>query len=198
MYPRTQKNSSITEIWTVLLLFFLIVIGFTVGCSRATRHHIQSFFFDGVPPLEETESRAMVDSLEQMNLTHKTEVDSTIAKTPTWSFHPAPEKNECKTCHDKQQSFRLIAEPEVLCSSCHEQAEGTFIHAPVEAGECTVCHNPHGTKTPQLLTIAGQELCFQCHDEEELKSAEAHEGLGDTVCYECHDPHNADNEYLIR
>lgn len=195
MYPITKKISSTAEIRTVLLLFFLIVSSLAVGCSRATRHRIESFFFDGVPPLEET---ATVDSLEHMNLAHETQVDSTVAKAPTWSFHPASETNECKTCHDKQLSFRLIAEPDVLCSSCHDQAEGEFIHAPVEAGDCTDCHNPHGTKNPPLLTLAGQELCFQCHDEEDVKSAEAHEGIGDTVCYECHDPHNADNEYFIR
>lgn len=56
--------------WSGLRLWFafwvtLLFVGMMFqGCSRATRHRILSFFFDGVPPLEEPGAMTETDSLQ--------------------------------------------------------------------------------------------------------------------------------------
>ncbi|MFQ5752284.1 MAG: cytochrome c3 family protein [bacterium] len=171
-----------------------------MGCSRSARHGLLNFFFDDVPPLEESEDKAIADSLAQLNLTQETRTDSAIATDPIWSFHPAAEKKECTTCHDQKQSFSLFEEPENLCVSCHDQADATVVHAPVEEGDCVACHNPHGSKYPHLLIYKEVTLCFQCHDEEELKPTNAkyiHEPVESGACTTCHNPHGTINPYML-
>jgi predicted CXXCH cytochrome family protein len=57
-----------------------------------------------------------------------------------------------------------------VCGACHadtirRQSVSVTKHAPVGAGECHVCHDPHGGNAPLLLANPnGIELCGQCHD----------------------------------
>jgi len=193
VFALNKKRLSQGRPWTFLLLIFSTVV--MVGCSSHVRYSLLQFFFDGVPPLEKA---TISDSLEKVKPKPEAQIDSTKIQASTWFFHPSQGEGECKTCHDRTKSFRLIAESETLCLTCHDQASGEFVHAPVEAGECTICHNPHGTQNPNLLVMDGQELCFQCHDKEEVQVAEAHDGIEEIVCYDCHDPHNADDESLLK
>ncbi len=180
-------------------LMLLFVGALWLGCSRQTRHRVLSFFFDGVPPLEEASSAALEDSLRQQEADAGVKTDTTASQQPAWSFHPALEENECATCHDPDQSYRLLAEPEELCLTCHDdKTDAENVHPPVEMGECLECHNPHGTRNPHFLVKVGQALCFQCHDADEVKSSETHEGIEDEACYDCHDPHGGDGEYFLR
>jgi predicted CXXCH cytochrome family protein len=191
--------------WSGLRLWFafwvtLLFVGMMFqGCSRATRHRILSFFFDGVPPLEEPGATNAMDSLQEEAETVEVDADTTAPEQSAWSSHPALEDSQCATCHDPDQSYRLMEEPESLCLTCHDdKTENDYVHAPVDAGECLECHNPHGTQNPSLLVLTGQELCFQCHDAVDIKSSETHEGIEDTACYECHDPHGGDGDYFLR
>lgn len=200
VFQITKKIPAIPQIWTVLLLLFLMVSILTLGCSRSARHSMLDFFFDGVPPLEDAENVTASDSLDQTNLTSTIPSDSTISKIPQWTFHPKLESNECMTCHDQEQSFRLFDEPESLCVSCHDQADAAVVHAPVEAGTCTDCHNPHGSKNLYLLIETKDKLCFQCHDEEEVKPSGAeyiHEPVEAGACTDCHNPHSTTNPYML-
>ncbi|MFQ6114445.1 MAG: cytochrome c3 family protein [bacterium] len=195
----TKKISSSTAAWVALLLLILFVSGLTIGCSRGARHRVLSFFFDDVPPLDQTEDSSAADSLKLAALSERIHPDSAPLVQPTWSFHPTSEKRECTSCHDREQSFRLIDEPETLCLTCHGQADADVVHAPVEAGDCIACHNPHGTKNPYMLVALEDALCFQCHDQEEVKpdTKYLHAPVEAGNCLDCHDPHGTKNRHLL-
>ena len=50
------------------------------------------------------------------------------------------------------------------CAQCHrEQTKPViFEHAALREG-CTVCHSPHGSVNPKLLTERDANLCLKCH-----------------------------------
>ncbi len=193
VYPRIKKSSPRRNALNILLMIITCIGYLFIGCNRVTQYHIKKIFFDEVPPLEQPDSSSIFLTSQDQGI----QMDSTVASRPIWTFHPASGKNECMTCHNINQSYALVEEAETLCWNCHKQLSDEFIHAPVEAGECQSCHDPHGTPTQHLLTMAGKELCFQCHEEEIVLSDE-HDGIGDVVCYECHSPHASNNEYLLR
>ena len=157
-------------------------------------------------------------------------------------------KRQCGTCHQPHYSAYdnlLISKEEDLCLSCHgkqkettnttsksakdiaAELKKTFVHAPVAKGECSVCHDPHGSKYQQLLTgpypdtfyapfdpeIYG--LCFKCHDQSLLtekttdKATNFRNGNQNLhylhaaisrkgrTCETCHQPHASDGPKLI-
>ncbi len=69
--------------------------------------------------------------------------------------------NDAAAAHRRQQFT-----PEFGCTSCHADKKGPFVfdHPPVAAGECQVCHTPHGGFNSKLL-IRSQvhQLCLECH-----------------------------------
>ncbi len=101
----------------------------------------------------------------------------------------------CANCHDPHASGRpklLRDRQTTLCLSCHNQPvkaeDGRmipdmtasvsgkhFLHGPVESGDCSACHNVHGSTHTRLLKqdfptgfyanfdLADYALCFGCH-----------------------------------
>lgn len=106
--------------------------------------------------------------------------------------------SDCANCHDPHASGRpklLRDRQDKLCLQCHDQATETadgriiesiipmlsnhdYLHGPVEAHNCTACHNVHGSSLARLLRnrfseefyatfdLSNFELCFNCHDAE--------------------------------
>jgi len=60
----------------------------------------------------------------------------------------------------------MLVKPTVnqTCYTCHAEKRGPFLweHAPV-AEDCTLCHFPHGSSRPVLLSKSPPLLCQQCH-----------------------------------
>ena len=60
----------------------------------------------------------------------------------------------------------MLVKPTVnqTCYTCHAEKRGPFLweHAPA-AEDCTLCHTPHGSVYPSLLTKTPPLLCQQCH-----------------------------------
>lgn len=112
-------------------------------------------------------------------------------------FHEALTGPEgCKSCHRTHGSRfpKLLDKPVMeLCLDCHrepqmrpdgtvvaavgrELSESKYLHGPIREGDCSSCHNPHGSKNFQLLResyperfyapfeISTYTLCFRCHD----------------------------------
>lgn len=151
----------------------------------------------------------------------------------------------CATCHQPHYSSyeKLLNNKQLdLCLSCHSdksttsskspknianELKKTFVHAPVAQGDCTGCHDPHGSKFLKLLTGPYPDafyapydqdlydLCFSCHDKELLTnpktdtatsfrngSANLH-NLHASIprkgrtCQTCHQPHASDGPKLI-
>ncbi|MDD5758644.1 MAG: cytochrome c3 family protein [Desulfobulbaceae bacterium] len=106
----------------------------------------------------------------------------------------------CNTCHlpHFSENKHLLKENELdLCLTCHSEKNSisskspkdiaielkrTFLHEPVAQGQCSVCHNAHGSKFLKLLigpypdSIYAPydpdiyDLCFTCHDKGLLTS----------------------------
>jgi len=151
---------------------------------------------------------------------------------------------QCATCHFphfSKEPYLLNRREYDLCLNCHSEDNPVrskapknikrellkgYIHQPVADGDCSLCHDPHGSKFAKLLvgpypgsfyapyTPEKYGLCFNCHDEELLTEAEteatgfrngrrnlhyvhvAKERKGRT-CQACHQAHASDGPKLI-
>jgi predicted CXXCH cytochrome family protein len=146
--------------------------------------------------------------------------------------HPIMEEG-CENCHElqseKDHKFTLVEEGNDLCLMCHDDVvEGERKHGAIEAGGCTICHDPHGSSRKRLLAMAfpeglyapwspdNYELCFSCHEESlvgERSTTEAtafrdgkrnlhsvHVGreTKGRTCLMCHYPHAGSSHALLR
>jgi len=86
---------------------------------------------------------------------------------------------ECSTCHEPHGRpgkgerslamaghLRTTRAGEAPCVSCHTEKRGPWLfpHGGNEIGECTACHETHGSSNPKMLkraTVA--QLCIECH-----------------------------------
>jgi predicted CXXCH cytochrome family protein len=127
----------------------------------------------------------------------------------------------CKFCHQsvdpKQHSFKLFRTRKELCGICHQEqtrdmklipsmeqlrpkahiGSGKYLHEPLEKGQCTDCHNPHGSDYKFFLPVgAVEELCRKCHEKKE-DVRYPHEPVADGKCILCHDSHSSSYQALL-
>jgi len=85
--------------------------------------------------------------------------------------HPIFEgKMDCMGCHNMHgdtvatQLARLNVND--TCHQCHAEKRGPYLweHAPVSE-DCTLCHAPHGSNHPGMLTKRVPLLCQGCHSQ---------------------------------
>jgi predicted CXXCH cytochrome family protein len=122
--------------------------------------------------------------------------------------HPPFAQGRCGACHDTggPNPVKTVLPGKDLCLSCHagitQQLKKTgSSHAPVTAGQCTVCHQPHGSEAKGLLQDREREVCLGCHTKVEERwetSRSVHpEKAGEGRCTICHTPHAADQPRLV-
>lgn len=78
---------------------------------------------------------------------------------------------KCSDCHNQHggfltKSLRNSVNGDLACIKCHADKQGPFVfeHAPIKAEGCQVCHTPHGSTNPKLLTRnLVKFLCIECH-----------------------------------
>jgi predicted CXXCH cytochrome family protein len=150
----------------------------------------------------------------------------------------------CHTPHGGALAKLMKAQPVDLCMKCHNQEQKTSYgrvvqavpevqnpklskHGPVRDGNCSGCHNVHGSDQTRLLAKAYPEtfyakfdpenfaLCFTCHDKKlvETKDAEGLTGFRNgtrnlhfvhvdkdkgRTCRACHETHAGPNPAHIR
>jgi predicted CXXCH cytochrome family protein len=94
----------------------------------------------------------------------------------------------------------LVAEVPQLCYKCHDPtvAEDGWVHGPVAAGDCLMCHEPHKTKNRFLLTKTAPSLCYECHEPEAVHLVEHHAEEAYAKCGECHEGHAGATRTLLR
>lgn len=108
----------------------------------------------------------------------------------------------CKVCHGEspkhenhpvKYKFKPIDDISKTCFTCHEKFPAKkYTHYPVQEGECTDCHSPHGSPYKFQLLYKGGDLCFQCHDESLIGKKYVHGPAAVGGCIACHEPHVAD------
>lgn len=92
-----------------------------------------------------------------------------------------------------------------VSKKCHpEMGTAKYVHGPVAAYECKVCHvvgEKHRPPKQHDLTLIkkGSALCFDCHEniEQILSGKNLHVPIKEGECVECHDPHQSDSKFLI-
>jgi predicted CXXCH cytochrome family protein len=118
------------------------------------------------------------------------------SKAP-YSYHQPLVENECATCHEKTGEQSALTEAAV-CYRCHTAMAVMFpyVHGPVAAGKCLVCHDPHGSSLPNLTRARVKDICTACHDQ---PSTWKHiDSSRNSVCTLCHNPHYGMKRTLLR
>jgi predicted CXXCH cytochrome family protein len=179
------------KIITVASFLFIVL-----ACNPQTSYKTLSIFFDGVPDPDKPNiaDSLAADSLDAQN----TENITATKKSVSWIIHDAYSKETCGDCHDKSQAYKILEPLPELCYQCHDDFSEQYeiLHAPLEDGECSECHNPHKSKNAALLIAPPKKICFGCHDFEDIKENEAHEDIEPGDCLDCHNPHGG-GEFLL-
>lgn len=83
-----------------------------------------------------------------------------------------------------------------LGGKCHKQmTKRKYVHAPVAAGACMVCHANMSKDPPFGLVSTGVDLCWGCHKNQKISvinSKYLHKTLKHEGCISCHDSHGSD------
>jgi predicted CXXCH cytochrome family protein len=176
-----------------------------------------TFFFTGVPPLEE-EKKAAVEKDKTPQLEEK------AAPLPTLYSHPLTASRQCNLCHQTTANFNmfggraaqavafrkgmvspgpLVKPRKELCISCHKDksaaealAQGLRLHPTSAKGDCYACHDPHQSTIPYMLLETHRQICIPCHTDPKVIELAAHKQPGD--CLTCHNPHLGKNRLLLK
>ena len=171
-------------------IFTILGIAGLVGCSVRENYKTLSFFFDGVP-----DPNAPTNIIRAGN---SSDSSDSLAGTKMFRHKPYAEQ-KCTQCHtaDKKQ---LIMLKEDLCVKCHEDKTHQYavMHAPVAAGQCMWCHEPHESDQPRLLKTTAPDLCLQCHDLELLPSSNPAHRSDMANCLSCHLGHGGIKGSMLR
>ncbi|PLX86904.1 MAG: cytochrome C [Desulfuromonas sp.] len=128
---------------------------------------------------------------------------------------PTSQKDLCLDCHRHDKKKR----PEGLKGLEGDLSENTMVHGPIRDGECSSCHNPHGSDFLKLLSDdypeafyapyeeGAYDFCLTCHDKnllrfentsiytefrngkENLHYKHVVNSRKGRTCRACHDPH---------
>ena len=164
-----------------------LMAGFLAACSGPSGQRVLTFFFDGVPPRQ-----ALGPGRGQPG----GPVPGGVV--PARREHGPYAAKLCDGCHEAGRGNALVLPKNRLCGRCHVLGGGKrYVHGPLNAGGCLVCHDPHTSRNPYLLVSASAEFCVRCHDRRALRAVEGHDGT-DGPCTTCHEAHMSDRPFLLR
>ncbi len=209
-----------TAIRVTLLLIAILSMS---GCDKYTKHEVLTFFFTGVPSLEEEE--ALSDGKQTKGPGYIRKKKKAPPPVLTSFLHGPYDAKLCTECHTQSSgkgfksfggtqssksssSFQGmiggVKASQELCTDCHMNKSteniknrGLFAHKPVSDGMCTKCHNPHQSQFRyMLLREKSQDLCIQCHFNGDAALSERHSNKKE--CILCHNAHAGKNRFLLR
>ena len=122
-----------------------------------------------------------------------------------YSHSPVEGEGQCEDCHNLKggsPGYQNII-PSATCQTgqCHpKMGKDKFVHGPVGAGTCIVCHNPHGSPNKGMVTRQGGQMCYICHEaeKEKFKGKVVHYPVAEGDCTGCHDPHQSKTKYQLK
>jgi predicted CXXCH cytochrome family protein len=127
----------------------------------------------------------------------------------------------CFSCHEVVTGKRKYTTPkpeQSICFLCHSTQQKLWKnkkvhHGPTAVGNCTVCHDPHGSDWPSFIYMHPTDLCLNCHNDKKSGLhviagffAKGHPVRGDKnplkperpfSCAGCHNPHAGDTQSLL-
>lgn len=136
---------------------------------------------------------------------------SSIVNSSEWRHFPSSAML-CRTCHQSTKDAKQLSVPtgkvETLCFDCHvnnkKWTSMTHIHGPVGTGDCTICHDPHGSGNEFQLWADGKgKLCVVCHEEMKKyldpgqRSFVVHGIMNAKGCGACHSPHATNYRFQL-
>jgi predicted CXXCH cytochrome family protein len=90
-----------------------------------------------------------------------------------------------------------------ITSECHgTMGKENFVHGPVAASECTVCHGnapKHKDKPAKYkfgIITNLDKICYSCHDKFKTKKF-VHNPVAEGDCIACHSPHGSDLKFQL-
>ncbi len=196
-----HKPDGLPQRLGVAAVWLTVIVLLGAGCSEMTRYRVLTFFFDGVPlppsMQEPDEAGPGADALVQDG----EEPEPAPLPLTIVATHEPYEERLCFDCHSGPGAYQVEGEVSSLCKRCHveyfEYEQTDWVHGPVAAGACDLCHEPHESVHMVLLTEAQPGLCLKCHDEGLVLSRSYHAGDAVEHCSTCHDPHLAGNRLLL-
>jgi predicted CXXCH cytochrome family protein len=164
----------------------LLAAGLLSGCDATSRHKVLTYFFDGVPPLETANAQPAPGA------------PTPIPGPVSFQEHGPFAAKLCGACHSETQGNTLVAPRDQLCERCHTlKLDKAYVHGPVAAGECLVCHDPHSSPYRPLLVSQSDRFCLECHDPKDIANSAGHANL-EEPCTTCHDAHMSNQKYLLK
>jgi predicted CXXCH cytochrome family protein len=152
------------------------------GCTGCHSPHASGYRYQILKPVPDVCAKCHEDTFKKF-------------ETAAVTHSPVKEDPACLNCHDPHASGNerlLLGEDMALCLGCHNDAvkagqyelapmgrllaENPLRHGPLQFGECSACHNAHGSPYFRLLTDAypgrlyapyfesSYALCFRCHE----------------------------------
>jgi predicted CXXCH cytochrome family protein len=169
------------------------------GCASNTKHKWLSFFFDGVPSPRGVPTPLRPEHPQAGSANLSPGLGGPPSVEPLTVVHQPYADRKCTDCHASNYSQRLKGEVSAICASCHKMflVKAKYSHAPIEDGQCTLCHLPHQAKEKFLLVKNIRELCFDCHEPEDVFKTKTCEESPDRPCTACHDPHQENRKFLL-
>ena len=172
------------------------------ACSAVTRHRVLSFFFDGVP---EPGSKTVAEG-EAPSRSEQGREDGAVLQSgsrPLVQTHAPYRDRKCRACHEGFSAQVLRTPEQGLCAACHGDPtrQYRYVHGPVAAAACLMCHHPHLSKEPALLRVPAETVCFRCHEGSGLGAGGHHPRDERGIvggCLECHDPHGGADPMFLR
>lgn len=115
---------------------------------------------------------------------------------PPYRYHTPVLEGRCAECHAGVRRRSTSAEAQT-CKPCHRKLAVIYpyVHGPLAAGKCVVCHDPHGSSWPSLAVADARTMCTRCHDQPQ--SLDHVEKARSRVCQLCHNPHASMNKKFL-
>jgi predicted CXXCH cytochrome family protein len=187
-------------------LFLISVLSLILsGCDQVTRHKVLTTIFEGVPslpPVDELCSEYHEQEMEKyLALQAGKELAAKLAGAQAAiSTHKPYNEKKCRDCHDFETQVGLVRPKQELCVMCHTGfIRGSFVHGPVEVGDCSACHLPHSSEFSSLLELDKNRICDKCHTEKRLAANMHKQVMAKGMnCVDCHDPHFGDSMYFLK
>ncbi len=84
-----------------------------------------------------------------------------------------------------------------VTGDCHDKmGSGKYVHGPVAAGDCTICHKLRKKHQFEPFGNVGK-LCAECHERLD-KQKYVHAPVKEGKCFTCHDSHQSPYKFQLR